>query len=40
MLNEVYIEKLISLISQGVITVNDIKSAVYKSEVEKRLTTQ
>jgi hypothetical protein len=36
-MNEIYIEKLISLIKQGLITVNDIKNATYKAEVEKRL---
>lgn len=39
-MNEIYIEKLISLIKQNIITVDDIKNADYKAEVQKRLSTQ
>jgi hypothetical protein len=37
MINEVYLEKLLSLIRQGIISVEDIKNAEYKAEVERRL---
>lgn len=36
-MNEVYISKLIRLITAGLITVADIKDLAYKSEVENRL---
>ncbi len=36
-MNELYIEKLISLIKQGIITVEQIKDATYKTEVANRL---
>ena len=39
-MNELYIQKLISLVKQGIITVASIKSAEYKAEVEKRLASQ
>lgn len=40
MLNELYIEKLLRLILNGVITVEDIKDVEYKTEVEARLAGQ
>jgi len=40
MLNELYIQKLISLIQSGLITSSDIKDVNYKIEVEKRLNPQ
>lgn len=39
-MNELYIEKIIRLINVGLITVEDIKNAEYKTEVENRLTAQ
>lgn len=36
-MNELYIKKLISLINQGVITIDDIKNETYKAEISKRL---
>lgn len=36
-MNELYIQKLISLINQGIITVDQIKDPLYKAEVIKRL---
>lgn len=36
-MNEAYIIKLISLINQGVITVDDIKNETYKAEVIRRM---
>lgn len=38
-MNEVYIEKIIRLITRGVITINDIKDEAYKTEVQNRLST-
>jgi hypothetical protein len=35
-----YVEKLLRLIEQGVITVNDINDEDYKTEVETRLTAE
>ncbi len=36
-LNEAYVVRLLRLIANGVITVEDIKDAGYKAEVEARL---
>lgn len=36
-MNEIYLEKLISLIKQGIITISDIKNIDYKIEIENRL---
>lgn len=36
-MNEVYVEKLVSLVKQDIIGINEIKNAEYKTEVEKRL---
>ena len=38
-MNETYIEKLLRLIGAGLITVDDIKDPVYKTEVQARLAT-
>lgn len=35
MINQVYLEKLVSLVRQNIITVEQIKDAVYKEEVIK-----
>ena len=40
MINELYVEKLIKLIRQKVVTPDDIKIQEYKAEVESRLATQ
>lgn len=37
MINELYVEKLLRLIENGIITVNDIVNTEYKTEVENRL---
>lgn len=39
-MNELYVQKLINLINSGVITVDDIKNAEYKTEVRSRLVAQ
>lgn len=36
-MNELYIQKLINLVKNGVITTEDIKNVEYKVEVERRL---
>ena len=38
-MNELYIEKLVRLINAGLITVEDIKVAEYRAEVQARLAT-
>lgn len=40
MINELYIQKLINLIHNNIITINDIKNAEYKIEVETRLASE
>lgn len=35
MINQVYIDKLVSLVKQGIITVEQIKDPIYKEEVIK-----
>jgi hypothetical protein len=39
-MNEIYIEKLMSLINQRIISKEQIKDATYKVEVERRLILQ
>lgn len=36
-LNELYIEKLLRLIKNGIVTVDDIKNEDYKIEVQNRV---
>lgn len=38
MINELYIEKLVNLIKQGIVTIDDIKIQEYKEAVRARLT--
>lgn len=40
MILESYVQALLRLIQAGKITVNDIKNAEYKAEVEARITVQ
>jgi hypothetical protein len=37
MINELYVQKLLRLINDGLITVDDIKDPEYKAEVQNRL---
>lgn len=39
-MNELYIEKLIRLIDVGLINVENIKDSTYRTEVERRLSTE
>lgn len=36
-MNELYVDKLISLVKAGLITIEDIKNEEYKTEVKRRL---
>ena len=36
-MSELYIQKLLRLISKGIITIDDILDANYKAEVQRRL---
>lgn len=40
MLSEIKIQALLKLINEGIITINDIKNADYKAEIQNRLTQQ